>query len=136
MIITLPFHIAPKMLLHNPGHVSFTLLAYDSSTTFLRLLNGVGLGGLRICHLCVLLLGGGSVALLGLRLALLALDLGLLGGGLLLPLLALFRLLLLELVVVALDDGAGNGADVLLLGDVEGLGGVLAVLVQPVLYNC
>lgn len=103
------------------------------STTLLRLLNGVGLGGLRICHLGILLLCLGSVTLLGLGLALLTLDLGLLGGGLLLPLLALFRLLLLELVVVALDDGSGNRADVLLLGDVLCLGGVLAIFVQPVL---
>jgi hypothetical protein len=106
-------------------------LFHDPST--LRLLDGVGLGGLRICHIGVLLLGGGSIALLGLSLALLALDLSLLGGGLLLPLLALFRLLLLELVVVALDDGSGNRTDVLLLGDVLCLGSVLAVIVQPVL---
>lgn len=99
----------------------------------LRLLNGIRLGGLSVRHLGVLLLWLGGVALLGLGLALLALDLGLLGGGLLLPLLALFRLLLLELVVVSLDDGAGDGADVLLLGDVLCLGSVLAVLVQPVL---
>lgn len=103
------------------------------STTLLRLLDRVGLGGLRVCHLSVLLLRGGSVALLGLSLALLALDLGLLGGSLFLPLLALFRLLLLKLVVVALNNGSGDRADVLLLGDVLCLGSVFAVFVQPVL---
>lgn len=83
-----------------------------------RLLNSVRLCGLRIWHLGVLLFCLGSVTLLSLSLALLALDLSLLGSSLLLPLLALLRLLLLKLVVVALDDGPGDRADILLLGDV------------------
>lgn len=82
-----PFHIAPKMLLQNSGHVSFML---PVSTTPLRLLDRVGLGGLRICHVGVLVFCLRSLTLLlGLDLALLALNLSLLGGGLLLPLLAL-----------------------------------------------
>ena len=99
----------------------------------LGLLDSVRLGGLCVCHLGVLLFCLRSVALLGLGLALLALNLGLLGGSFLLPLLALFRLLLLELVVVALNDGSGNRANVLLLGDILRLRGVLAILIQPVL---
>jgi hypothetical protein len=47
-----------------------------------------------------------------------AFELGLLGGVLLLVLLHGGLSLALDLVVVALDDGAGNGADVFLLGDV------------------
>ena len=39
----------------------------------------------------------------------------------------------LDLLLVALDDGAGDEADVVHLGDVDRLGGVLAILVQPIL---
>jgi hypothetical protein len=42
--------------------------------------------------------------------------------------------LLLYLVEVALYDGTGNCADFINLGDVDGLSGVLAFIVQPVLF--
>jgi hypothetical protein len=41
--------------------------------------------------------------------------------------------LLLELVEVALGDWASEGADVVVLGDVDGLGGILTFIVEPVL---
>jgi hypothetical protein len=44
--------------------------------------------------------------------------------------------LALDLVVVSLDDWAGNGADVLLLGDILRFCGILAVVVKPVLRAC
>jgi hypothetical protein len=102
----------------------------NSCFSSLRLLNGVGLGSLRIGHLGILLFCLRSLALLlGLSLTLLALDLGLLCGGLLLVLLASCLLLTLDLVVVALDDGSSDRADVLLLRDVLCLCSVLAVFV-------
>lgn len=90
--------------------------------------------GVRVWHIGVLAVG----ALRGL------LGLGLLAGLLLgrllgCPLgvdLGLYRLALgLNLLEMPLDDGAGQGADLVNLGDVDGLGGVLTVLVQPVLYD-
>jgi len=39
----------------------------------------------------------------------------------------------LELVLVALDDGTGDEADLVHLGDVGGFGGVFAVFVEPAL---
>jgi hypothetical protein len=118
---------APKMLFPVPSWLV-------SSTPHLRLLNTVGLDRLGVGHLSVLLFCLGCLALcLGLGLALLALNLGLLLGVLLLVLLHDRLALALDLVVVALDDGAGNGTDVIPLGDVLGLGGVLTLVVQPVL---
>jgi hypothetical protein len=64
--------------------------------------------------------------LLGLLFLTLLCCLGLgLGAALVLFLLAAF--------VEALDDGGGGAAELLVLADVLGLGGVLAVLVKPVL---
>lgn len=61
------------------------------------------------------------------------LELGaLLGSGLLLGL-EDSGTLLLDLLLVALDDRAGDEAELVHLGDVDGLGGVLTLLVQPVL---
>lgn len=49
-------------------------------------------------------------------------------------------LFLLAPVIKALNDGPGRGAELFLLGDILGLGGVLAVFVEPVLcvslVNC
>lgn len=91
---------------------------------------------------CVLHLRVGLGLLLGfLRLLgfLLSLALGLLLSTLLgeLFLLGLQDSLTLSigLLLVTLDDGAGNEADIVHLGDVNGLGGVLAVFVEPVLSH-
>jgi hypothetical protein len=74
--------------------------------------------------------GGGGLLLLGLLDGLL---LGaLLCGGLFLGLEGGLTLLF-ELVEVALGDGAADGADLVDLGLVDGLGGVFAVFVEPVL---
>ena len=98
-----------------------------------------------ILHLGVLLLllltlsghlgcccGGGGLLLLGL------LDGFLLGalllGGFFLGLEGGLALLF-ELVEVALGDGAADGADLVDLGLVDGLGGVLALVVEPVLWE-
>jgi hypothetical protein len=101
---------------------------------------------LSILHLLVGLLGGllcgtlvghplcgfGSGLGLGVGLPLLLVSLALLLGlGLSLgAALVLFRLAAL---VEALDDGGGGAAELLVLADVLGLSGVLAVLVEPVL---
>jgi hypothetical protein len=37
--------------------------------------------------------------------------------------------LLFDLVVVALNDGAGDGPDILLLADVLSLGGIVALII-------
>ena len=95
----------------------------------------------RILHLLIGLLLLCLCGLLGLLLLLLLLLLGLALGLLLFALLGLFGLdlgatgllLLLTLVVEALDDDAGGCAELLVLGDVLCLGGVLAVFVEPVL---
>jgi len=113
----------------------------------------LGLGGSR----GLLAFGGGSRGVLHLRVSPL--------GFLLLLLLLLLRLLLgflfrflglllgalprglllggldgglafgLELVLVTLDDGARDEADLLHLRDVDGLGGVLTLVVEPVLQD-
>ena len=90
----------------------------------LGLVRRVGVG-----HLLVLdflrLVGLGSLARLGL-------------GGLLGPLglnPGLYRLALgLDLLEVALDDGPGQSADLAHLGHVDGLGGIVALVVEPVLF--
>jgi hypothetical protein len=99
--------------------------------TCLSLLNAVGLCRLSIHHLCVLLLGRRRrIRLcLGLCFPLGTLELSLLGCHLLLILLLDSLSLALNFVVVALDDGAGNGADILLLGNILCFCGVLTVIV-------
>ena len=105
------------------------------------------LGG-SILHLLVLLLGGlSSGALVGHLLRCLCggggLGVGLPLGLLLLTLLcclglglgAALVLFLLAALVEALDDGGGGAAELLVLADVLCLGGVLAVVVKPVLEN-
>lgn len=88
---------------------------------------GLAFGG-GILHLGITL-GG----LLGVLFGLLGLDLSAtLGGGLLVGL-ADGVTLGLNLLLIALDNGAGNEADVVHLGDVDGLDGVLTVFVEPVL---
>lgn len=95
----------------------------------LLLLLGLSLAfGRGILHLGITL-GG----LLGVLFGLLGLELGAtLSGGLLVSL-ADSLTLGLDLLLVALDDGAGDEADFIHLGDVDRLGGVLAILVEPVL---
>lgn len=89
------------------------------------------LGG-RILHLSVAL-GLLLLGLLSVLLSLLGLELGTaLSGGLLLSLQDGLTLRV-DLLLVALNDGTGNEADVIHLGDVDGLGGVITLLVQPVL---
>ena len=98
----------------------------------LHLLVGL-LGGLSSSALLSHLLrgfGGGLGLEIGLTLLLLGLA-TLLGLGL--GLCAALVLFLLAAVVEALDDGGGGAAELLVLADVLGLGGVLAVLVEPVL---
>ena len=107
------------------------LLALGSSVLHLLvgLLVGGLVGGALVGHL-LRGVGGGLGLSVGLPLGLLLLALlGRLGLGLCAAL-VLFRLATL---VEALDDGRGGGAELLVLGDVLGLGGVLAVLVEPVL---
>jgi hypothetical protein len=105
------------------------LLALSRGSLTLGSVLHLGIAGLGGELLLVLLLG-----LLKILSGLLhSLELGaLLGSGLLLGL-ADGSALLLLLLLVALDDGAGNEPDFIHLGDVDGLGGVLALLVQPVL---
>lgn len=92
----------------------------------------LGRGAVSILHLGVgTTLGGlfglGSLA----RLFLSGLLSSLLGLDALLDGLALG----LDLFKVALDDGAGHGADLVNLGNVDALGGILALIVEPVLQN-
>jgi hypothetical protein len=95
------------------------------------LLNAVWLLCLSVRHLRVLwLFRRRRVSLLlGLGFPLCALKLGLLGSVLLLLLLHDRLSLALDLVVVALDDGAGDGADILLLGNILCLGRVVALVI-------
>lgn len=89
---------------------------------------GLAFGG-GILHLGIAL----GALLGGLLFGLLGLELGAtLSGGLLLGLTDSITLGL-DLLLVALDDRAGDEADVIHLGNVDGLGGVLAFLVEPVL---
>src|SRR4051812_30895446 len=97
----------------------------------------------------LLLVLGGSVLHLGVTLSVLPGVLLVLGGGVLGGLLGselgaalggggLLSLtdnlaLGLDLLLVALDDGAGDEADFIHLGDIDGLGGVVAILIKPVL---
>ena len=73
--------------------------------------------------------------LLGSLLGLAGLLLSLLGRLLGLELLLESLPLGLNLVEVALDDGAGEGADLFDLGDVDSLGGIVTLIVEPVLFN-
>lgn len=94
------------------------------------LLSGLLCGALVGHLLCGL---GGSLSLkVGLPLLLLELAL-LLSLGLSLG--AALVLFLLAALVEALDDRGGDAAELLVLADVLGLGGVLAVLVKPVLLK-
>ena len=95
------------------------------------LLNTVGLRRLSVCHLGVLLLRRRRcVSLcLGLCFPLCALELGLLSGHLFLLLLEDCLSFALDLVIVALDDWASNGPDVLLLGNVLCFRSILAVII-------
>jgi hypothetical protein len=113
-----------------PITVSLRLLLALSSV--LHLLVGL-LGGL----LCGTLVGhplcgfGGGLGLsVGLPLLLVGLAL-LLGLGLSLG--TALVLFCLAALVEALDNGGGGAAELLVLADVLGLGGVLAILVEPVL---
>lgn len=113
----------------------------------LRLLLLATLGG-SVLHLLVLLLGSlGGGALVGHLLRGLSgglrLGVGLPLGLLFLTLLCCLRLglgtalvlFLLAALVEALDDGGSGAAELLVLADVLGLGGVLAILVEPVLMR-
>lgn len=92
------------------------VLGGGTGVSVLHLGVGSALGGLLgLSSLASLLLSGSFGSLLGLDALLDGLALG------------------LDLFKVALDDGAGHGADLVHLGDVDALGGVLALIVQPVL---
>ena len=118
---------------------------FVQSLLSLRLLLAIGsilhlLVGLRGGLLCGALVGhllcglGGSLSLsIGLPLLLLSLAL-LLSLGLSLG--ATLVLFLLAALIEALDDRGSGAAELLVLADVLGLGGVLAVLVKPVLKSC
>lgn len=101
------------------------LRVYDFLSLLDDRLLSIGIG-----HLLVLSTLGG---LLGSLLGLASLLLSLLGGLLGLELLEEGLPLSLNLVEVALDDGAGKGADLFDLGDVDGLGGIVTLIVEPVL---
>ena len=89
---------------------------------------GLAFGG-GILHLGIAL----GVLLGGLLFGLLGLELGAALSGSLLLGLADGVTLSLDLLLVALDDRAGDEADVVHLGNVDGLDGVLTFLVEPVL---
>lgn len=126
-ILGVPCRITPSSLDHNRGVRALT-------ETLFRVL---GLLSLSLWCVCVWHLGVLAVGALGslLGLSLLAgLFLGRLLGCPLGIHLGLYRLALgLDLLEMSLDDGAGQGADLVNLGDVDSLGGVLTILVQPVL---
>ena len=105
------------------------LLAVGIRRSVLHLLIGLLLG---LCSLLSLLLG---LSLLLFRLSLGLLLCALLGQLLLLDL-SSSLLFFLALVVEALDDWAGRCSQLVELGNVLCLGGVLAVFVQPVLQKC
>lgn len=85
-----------------------------------RISHGLLLGNWSLGWLLVLLcpLGGGTLGS----------PLGILGSLLSLP-------LLLDLVEVSLGNWTSNGADLIDLGNVDGLGGVLTLLVKPILQD-
>lgn len=111
--------------------LALRLLLLSSILHFLvRLLSGLLCGALVGHPLCGV---GGSLGLsIGLPLLLLGLAL-LLGLGLSLG--AALVLFLLAALVEALDDRCSGAAELLVLADVLGLGGILAVLVKPVLLK-
>ena len=122
----------PKCPLFVRAIPSLRLLLTLSSILHLLvgLLSGLLCGALVGHLLCGL---GGSLGLsIGLSLLLLGLTL-LLGLGL--SLCAALVLFLLATLVEALDDRGGGAAELLVLADILGLGGVLSVLVKPVLRN-
>lgn len=107
---------------------------FSSSLLLLLALSG---GRLAFCgSILHLLIRLGLLRLLGLFLRL---ALGLLFGALLgrLFLLGLQDSLALglDLLLVPLDDGTSDEADLIQLGNVDGLGSVLALLVEPVLRS-
>lgn len=114
---------------HSPHlNVTFDLLDHLRVASLLNLgLGGVGVGHLLVLggfclsprglgSLASLLLGGALSGAVGLKLGLQGLALG------------------LDLVEVTLDDGAGQGADLVNLGDIDGLGGVITLVIEPVLF--
>jgi hypothetical protein len=120
---------------HQALYASVVLIDIERVKDFSLLLLALGGGRLGFCgsilHLFIRL---GLLRLLGLFLSL---ALGLLFGALLgrLFLLSLQDSLALglDLLLVPLDDGTSNEADLIQLGNVDGLGSVLALLVEPVL---
>jgi hypothetical protein len=119
-----------RVVSHPSTNIPLRLLLALSSILHLLvgLLGGFLCGALVGHPLCSF--GGGLGLSVGLPLLLVGLAL-LLGLGLSLgATLVFFRLAAL---VEALDDGGGGAAELLVLADVLGLGGVLAVLVEPVL---
>jgi hypothetical protein len=127
-----PKVLPPLLFVSFPSSINIPLRLLLALSSILHLLVGL-LGG----FLCGALVGhplcgfGGGLGLsVGLPLLLVGLAL-LFGLGLSLgAALVLFRLAAL---VEALDDGGGGAAELLVLADVLGLGGVFAVLVKPVL---
>lgn len=106
------------------------MLFYSHFLRAIRLLN-FGLWCVGIRHLFVL--GALLCTLLGL-----GSPPGLLLGGLLGGLLGLDARedglpLGLDLLKVALHDGAGHGTELVHLGDVDALGGIVALVIEPVL---
>ena len=99
-----------------------------------ELLYIIWLDCVRVLHLLIL-----GVWLCSLPLLLLSpfpcLDLGLLRHGGLLLRFQYGLALLFNLVVVALDNGASDGADLFDLTDVDGLRCVFALIIEPVLLN-
>lgn len=116
----------------SPSHLRILLLLTLTLSGVLHLLirlAGSLLRGALVGHL-LRGLGGGASLGVGLLLGLLLLALL---GGFGLGLRATLVLLRLAALVEALDHGGGGGAQLLVLGDVLRLGGVLAVFVEPVL---
>lgn len=112
------------------AQVSLDRAGTPPSTLFrIARLLGLWLRGLGVLHLLV----AGCLVTLG-SLA------GLLFGGLLRSLLGLNARLHglavgLDLLEVSLDDGASLSTELLQLGDVDALGGILALVIKPVLWG-